>query len=160
MIERLYELFNYNTETGVLTRLVRTSNRNRAGDIAGWLDAQGYRRVKFDGKTYQVHRLVWFYVHGTWPTDQLDHINGVKGDNRITNLREATNSQNQQNQRKPHSRNKNGYLGVTYRKRLDKWQARIKINGTQRHLGLFSTPEYANEAYLQAKRELHPFGEL
>jgi hypothetical protein len=91
---------------------------------------------------------------------QLDHINGIKRDNRIENLREATDSENQQNQKKPPAHNTSGFLGVTKYKRNGKWVAGIKLNGKRINLGYFDTPEAAHAAYLQKKKELHPFQTL
>jgi hypothetical protein len=159
LAERLRTQFHCSAETGVFTRLV-TRGTTRAGDVAGHVNSFGYRCIQLDGREYRAHRLVWLYVNGTWPNGQLDHINGIKDDNRICNLREATTAQNQQNLRRPRSDNTSGYLGVTWDKRRGKWRAQIGTNGAIRHRGYFTTPEDAHQAYVQAKRELHPFGQL
>ena len=156
--ERLREVLNYDAETGIFTWLARTRNRVAVGDVAGSPDRYGYLRIKIDGRIHSAHRLAWLYVHGEWPKDQLDHINGIRTDNRITNLREATNAENGHNRRKPHSNNTTGYLGV--KRDRGRFQALIRLDGKQRYLGLFDTPEAAHAAYLEAKRRLHPFGNL
>lgn len=152
------ELFHYDPDTGNLVWRVDRGTRKVVGKIAGCLKIRGYFVIKIDGKDYQAHRLIWLYVHGAWPINQIDHVNGVKHDNRIFNLREATGSQNQQNRRKPSSNNASGYLGVTENK--GKWVAVIKLSGKNRHIGRYDTPEAAHAAYLAKKRELHPYGTL
>lgn len=114
----------------------------------------GYRVIRIDDALYLAHRLAWFYVTGNWPANQIDHINGVRDDNRFSNLREATNLQNAHNRK--YNRNKSGFQGV--RKENSKWLAEIKINYKAVRLGLFNTPEEAHCAYLIAKRQHHPFG--
>lgn len=153
---RLKELLSYDPETGVFTRIVRTSSNARIGDIAGCLTPYGYRQISIDGKDYLSHRLAWLYMTGAWPTDQMDHINGVRDDNRFVNLHEATDAENQQNRALP-SNNTSGFLGVSWHKPTNKWRADIMIAGHQKFLGYFTTPEAAHEAYLAAKAIHHPF---
>lgn len=159
--ERLKELLHYDPETGVFTRKVRTSNDVKVGDIAGSMTADGYIRIRVDGRRYLAHRLAWFHVYGTWPEDQLDHISGVRDDNRISNLREATNTQNCQNHKSPRCNSTSGYLGVSFRKEIGRWHAHITVSGKKIHLGFFncSTAAYLL-GYLPAKRKLHEFGTL
>jgi hypothetical protein len=152
--ERLRELLHYNPDTGIFTRLVRTSQNMRVGDIAGNLDCRGYLVFCICGIKYYAHRVAWLYMTGKWPVDEIDHINGIKNENRWENLREATPTINVQNQRKAQKGNKSGFLGVSpHRKRFVAW---IKSNDGQRYLGIFDTPELAHQAYLEAKRKLHP----
>jgi hypothetical protein len=96
-------------------------------------------------------------VYGYWP-NEVDHVNGAKDDNRIANLREVTHSENMQNQRGARSDSKTGLLGVSAHH--GKWCARIRVKGTLKHLGSYSTPEAAHQAYVKAKRVLHPHGTL
>lgn len=112
--ERLRELLSYDPETGIFRR-VATRRQVKSGDIAGSDDGKGYWRIRVNGEKHRAHRLAWLYVNGAWPIDQLDHINGDKLDNRICNLREATNSENQQNRSLPKS-NTSGRLGVHFDK--------------------------------------------
>lgn len=154
--ERLRKLLAYDAETGKFTRLARTAQCIRVGDTAGYVNPDGYREIRVDGKTYKAHRLAWLYVHGAWPAEQIDHINGVRHDNRLSNLRAATNAENRQNTAK-RSDNNSGFTGVSWHKRAEKWTARVRINRVQHHLGCFNTVEEAYEAYLQAKAELHEF---
>ena len=158
--ERLRELFHYNSETGVLTRLVRTSNSVKVGDVAGWLTSEGYIRIRVDGRPHMAHRLAWLYIHGRFPPAETDHANGIRDDNRIINLRAVTNGENQQNQRRARSNSASGLLGACWSAPHRKWRAKIKLNGKMLHIGLFSTAELAHAAYVAAKRELHPMGML
>lgn len=151
---RLKELLDYDPETGVFTWRVQTSNYIRIGDVAGMIDVHGYCVIGVDRKLYKAHRLAWVYTYSIIPDKmQIDHINGNTKDNRIDNLRCVTCVVNQQNQRKARCDNTSGFLGVhPYGKG---WRARIMVNGKDKYLGTFPTPELAHEAYLKAKRELH-----
>ena len=156
---RVRELFHYDPATGVFTRKVRLAQRHQAGDRGDFLVTGGgligYRRVSFDSNRYLAHRVAWLYVNGCWPSKDIDHINGDRGDNRIANLRDVPNSTNRENMRAPRSDNASGYLGVHFHKQAKKWRARIQVKSRGINLGLFDTPEQAHEAYLQAKRKLH-----
>lgn len=154
-LERLKELLYYNPETGIFTRLVSASVGTYAGDIAGNLNADGYVQLCIDYKIYRAHRLAWFYMTGEWPTKQVDHKDGIRSNNVFSNLRSASNAENCQNQRKPHKDSSSGFLGVS--KKGYKWRSAITINGKQVVLGYFKTPELASEAYVAAKKNLHPF---
>jgi hypothetical protein len=154
--ERLKELLHYDPETGVFTRRIPRGAAKK-GRVAG-SERYGRPRAMIDGRQYLLHRLAWLYVHGSLPIDQIDHINGDTTDNRIANLREATPSQNTQNQRAAHSDNMSGFLGVSWEKDRGKWLARIFIDGEQKYLGRFNCPTSAYLlGYLPAKRKLHQF---
>lgn len=149
---RLRELLHYDPLTGVFTRLVRTSSNANAGATVG-VPTNGYLYAGVDGKRYRCHRLAWLYQMGAWPENDIDHINGVRDDNRWENLRHVTRSENMQNQHRAKSNNISGFLGVS--KDGDKWAAKIKTNEGQRFLGSFNDAEQASAAYLAAKRTLH-----
>ena len=151
------DALDYNPLTGALTWRI-TKSTVRQGNVAGYVKKDGYRYVRLNGVKYLAHRLVWVHVYGTDPVDQIDHINGVTDDNRIINLREASDNLNQQNLQKATRRNKSGYLGVYPSGK--KWRAVIQIGGKNTHLGAFDTAYDAHLAYLRAKRDLHPFGEI
>jgi len=151
--ERLKEALNYDPESGLLTRKIRTSQNTRIGDVCGSHDHYGYIQLNLDGKIYKGHRISWFYIYGEWP-DNIDHINGIKDDNRISNLRSVSLKTNSENLRSAKSNNKTGFLGVSIH-HTGKYCASIKYNNKKNHLGLFSTPELAYEAYLSAKRKYH-----
>jgi hypothetical protein len=153
--ERLKELLDYDPETGVFTWLASTTNRISVGDVAGSVDRLGYRRIALDRRDYKAHRLAWLYMTGEWPTSDLDHINCDKDDNRIANLRLATEAQNGANRRK-NSNNTSGYKGVSSSR--GRWRAEIRVNGRARRLGHFTDPAAAHAAYVAAA-EKH-FGEF
>lgn len=148
----LRELLDYDPAIGVFRwRLFRNSGA-RSGQEAGTVDPKGYIRIKINGVQYMAHRLAWLAARGTWPTGEVDHINSVKGDNRISNLRVATKNQNQHN-RKINARHGVGLKGV--RVRGDRYEARIAVDGKQLRLGAFDTPEDAHAAYCAAARRYH-----
>ena len=155
---KLKELLDYNPETGDFHwRCKPKSGRVSVGDRAGSRHNRGYIQVRVDGGHYLAHRLAWLYVYGAIPASLVDHINGNRADNRIANLRLATPSENQQNRRQAHKNSATGYLGVGYvrTRQTRPWIARIKVNGKEKKLGFFSTPERASAAYMAAKREFH-----
>lgn len=153
-VERLRSLLIYDPLTGVFRWRV---NRGyvRAGQVAGCRTPRGYWTIGIDQTRYLAHRLAWLYVHGVWPSDDIDHRNEDKGDNRIANLREATNTTNHHNVSHPCSNNTSGYLGVSTNRR--RWRAVIAVGRKQHNLGTFATREEAAAAYLAGKAELHPF---
>lgn len=149
---RLRELLFYDADTGAFTRVVAVG-KTKAGDIAGATSRVGYRQIQVDGSLYYAHRLAWLYVTGSWPAWQIDHIDGDRGNNKFSNLRDVSGCLNMQNQRRPRSNNTTGFLGVF--ESFGRFVAHIGMNGKARHLGSYSTPEQAYAAYLSAKRELH-----
>lgn len=115
----------------------------------------GYLFFTHKGKKYAAHRVAWFLHYGSWPKNQIDHINGNPSDNRICNLRDVTGSVNMQNLRVPRRDGTSGYLGVTWNKQAKKWKAQIRVNGEKKFLGYFLDAKEAFEAYLNAKRKWH-----
>lgn len=151
----LHDLFDYDPEIGTFRRRVVRGGRP-AGAPVGVLHKDGYLSVKIDKRQHAAHRLAWLYIYGCLPTGQLDHISGHRSDNRIANLRECNNSENQQN-RKLNKNSTSGYMGVHFDSGTGKYRAHICHAGKQRHLGTFPTPELAHAAYLAAKTVHHPF---
>lgn len=147
--ERLREMMSYDPETGVFTRL-ETDDAMPAGTT----HATGYIDIRVDGFKYRAHRLAWLYMTGSFPSGVIDHLDGVKTNNRWSNLRDVTQFVNMQNQRLPRAGSKSGWLGVTAA-RGGKWLASIKVHGRRIYLGTFREPEEAHAAYLAAKRERH-----
>jgi hypothetical protein len=146
--ERLRELLSYDPETGIFTWIARPALCNRIGAMAGSFDTRGYLRIQIDGRGHKYHRLAWLYVNGEWPKKGLDHINGVKDDNRICNLREATDSQNAANcAARPC--NTSGFKGVYLesRSKTQKWRARVQVSGKLRNFGSFTDQTTAMIAY-------------
>jgi hypothetical protein len=142
--DQLKELLEYDPDTGVL--------RNRAnGRSIGWRHSAGYRQCMIGKKKYFIHRLAWLYAHGHLPKEQIDHINGDRSDNRICNLRIATQKQNSANM-KIRSNNKVGFKGVSRINRSKPFFASIHVDGKTKYLGIFATAEEAHEAYLLAAR--------
>ena len=151
--QRLRELLRYNPETGIFTR-PRPTRYTQAGGDAGRLNNIGYMVVSIDRKKMLAHRLAWLYQTGGWPTAEVDHINGIRTDNRWENLRDVSPSTNQQNRRAPNRNNSAGLLGVSREKKS--WVAQIFHDGKRKRLGTFDTPEEAHAAYVAAKRVAHP----
>lgn len=153
--ERVLELLDYDPGTGIFTWKVRRTPLTKIGSCAGSLDKDGYRCISVDERTYKAHRLAWLVVYSIWPRDQIDHINGVKDDNRIDNLREATNAENKRNSER-YTNSTSGYKGVSYHKDRKKFQAYCQSScGIQRYLGLFSTDVEAARAYDDFARVEH-----
>jgi hypothetical protein len=150
---RLRELLDYNQSTGEFTWKVTRGRMAKAGGIAGAKHGENYILIMISGRTHKAHRLAWMYVYGDWPVGFIDHINGVRHDNRISNLRDVTRSENMQNQRKP--RRKNPYIGASWCKRRKLWIAQINVNGGNKFLGYYEKAEEAHAAYVAAKRIHH-----
>lgn len=153
------ELVICNADTGHLTW--RTTRRGRngksnSGDRAGSATlSNGYLRISLFGKSYLQHHIVWLLVYGELPVLDIDHINGIKTDNRIHNLRQVSRSVHLQNLRQPKRNGKSGFLGVSLFKRTGKYTAEITVNYKKKNLGYFDSAEQASEAYLSEKRKVH-----
>jgi hypothetical protein len=106
----------------------------------------GYWRICLYDVRYPAHRLAWLYSYGVWPREEIDHINGEKSDNRLTNLRLATHSENRANAG-PQKNNSSGYKGVGFNKKTGKWRATIRKDRRPISLGYFATAEEAHSAY-------------
>ena len=117
----------------------------------------GYISIMIDRQHYLAHRLAWFYVYGAWPPFDIDHEDRDRTNNRIKNLREATKSENAQNQIEAHSNNQTGYLGVIPVGVF--FRATIEIEGSSRNLGTYFSAEMAHKVYVANKKRLHPFSE-
>jgi hypothetical protein len=132
----------YNPETGWFTR---------KGKRAGASDCcKGYRRIMYESKVYKEHRLAWYFHYGVWPENQIDHINGIKDDNRIENLRDVSQTINMYNKVNAYETNPTGYLGVATSGK--KYQARLKVDSKLLYLGTYDTPEEAHKVYMEVKQ--------
>ncbi|MDQ1226502.1 hypothetical protein QE443_002663 [Pantoea ananatis] len=148
--ERLKEAIHYDPESGVFTRLISAGGQ-AAGSIAGSISIDGYRQIRIDGKHYRGARLAFLYMTGVAPLI-VDHINRKRHDDRWENIREADFSQNAANN-KLSIRNKSGFKGVSWDKRLKRWRVRVNIDGRQRLIGYFDNLELAGLAAAEARRE-------
>lgn len=153
--ERLVELLSYSPVKGEFRWKRNRARTAKAGDVAGTIH-RGYCRIRIDGTSYLAHRLAWLHEHGAFPLGDLDHINGDRSDNRLSNLREATASQNLGNS-KVSANNVMGLKGV-HKKTDSVFVAQISINRKSVHLGYFSCPAAAHFAY-QIAADQH-FGEF
>jgi|DEB19_MinimDraft_2_1074335.scaffolds.fasta_scaffold61179_1 hypothetical protein len=154
-INRLVELLDYDKSTGIFTWKMRNGRPAPANTVAGSPHIEGYRKIKIDGVSYLAHRLAMMWIDGEMPPNLVDHINGVRDDNRISNLRKVTMAGNQQNRRGAASNSRSGVIGASYRASNGKWVSQIRINGVATHIGSFDTKAQAAEAYLSAKRKHH-----
>ncbi len=167
--EFLHKILAYEPSTGVFTWLIRTSelfggvrpshtcaiwNSKYAGKVAGCPNAYGYIEICINNERYLAHRLAWLYMTGEQPPPFIDHENTLEGDNRWTNLREATFAENKRNcgQR---ANNTSGFKGVSFDKIKRKWLAAIMMDRKSHFLGRFPTPELAHAAYCEASKRLH-----
>lgn len=146
---------SYCPESGDFRWIKSPNRRIGAGSIAGRITNHGYASIRICGHDYVAHRLAWFAMTGYWPSDDIDHINGIRSDNRWSNLRAASRQQNCSN-RKPNSNRP--YKGTYFNSRSKKWYSRIKFNQKQIHLGTFTTCEEAHAAYQAAAHKY--FGEF
>jgi hypothetical protein len=153
--EKLKSLLRYDPDTGNLYWIAKGKGKIKKKP-AGTKLHSGYIGVLIEGRRYQAHRLAWALHTGSWPTDQIDHINGVKTDNRISNLREATNAQNGKNLSLS-SVNTSGVAGVCFDKETNKWRAGIKVNHKQICLGRYKT--FAEAVCARKLAEIKYFGE-
>lgn len=147
--EKVKELLYYNSDTGNFTRI----KGRRINVEVGALNAAGYLRIYVAGKLYYSHRLAWLYMTGSWPENQIDHINQTKNDNMWSNLRECINSQNQGNRTKQ-SNNTSGYKGVSWNKHSKSWRAAIQ----GKLIGYFKCKDKAARAYNEKAKDI--FGDF
>lgn len=151
--ERLREVLSYDPDTGEFIRL-QSRYKDLIGKSAGCPQGKGYLTIMVDGVLYLAHRLAWLYVYGVWPNGQIDHENENKIDNRLSNLRDATQVQNMHNQSQPQRNNQSGYRGVCFHKGVGKYQAQLGIDGKVKHLGYFDTAKKTSKAYEVARKSL------
>lgn len=149
-------MLDYDPGTGVFVR-------RRTGRVSACVERcnERYARVNVyvDGRSYRAHRLAWLYVYGRWPTECIDHIDGNPCNNAIANLRVVSLAYNQQNRRRANHSNKGKLLGASHYKSRKNWMARIYAFGKQHFIGYYATAREAHEAYMAAKRNLHPGAE-
>jgi len=139
-------MLHYEPSTGVFTWLVSPSFTVKAGDVAGNYNGTGYWQIGIGRRRYMAHRLAWLYVYGSFPIDEVDHINRVRNDNRIENLRDVTSEFNSYNTG-PKVTNSTGFKGVTFRPKQNKYQAQIRYGKKKVYLGCFDTAQRADIAH-------------
>lgn len=162
--EYLKEILDYDLESGILVwkrreesnRHDKMWNTTNAGKRAGELKIIGYRYIGINRNRYLEHRIIWLWMIGVLPTYEIDHINGIRDDNRWKNLREANSGEQKQNKSKQ-SNNTSGYTGVYFNKAVKKYHAKINVKRKQISLGYFDNIEDANQCYIDAKRKYHTF---
>lgn len=154
-LDTVKELLYYNPDTGIFS-WAKSRRGCKQGSPAGNLKWNGYWVICLHGRKYPAHCLAWLYMTGEYPTEDIDHINRCRADNRWLNLREATRSENMQNSTKQKN-NTSGYKGVSFCKVLQMWRAYINVDKQRYSLGHYHTPEDAAIAYKQAKKTLHPY---
>lgn len=158
-LERLKACFNYDEATGIFTHALARQGVKLGARADRWA-TKDYRRVKLDYIEYAAHRCAWYYVHGIWPSNEIDHINGDPSDNRICNLREADKFQQAANMRKHVTGTTSRFKGVSFVKygTTYKWRAAIFCNGKRTYLGWFDNEIEAARAYCVASGRM--FGEF
>jgi len=152
-IEELKSRFSYNADSGVITRKTTDKRVKKwvSGAIAGGINGQGYREIKVNGKTIGAHRIAWILYYNETPPEYIDHINRNPSDNRISNLRAATKSQNGAN-RTALKNNKTGIKGCYFVKSKSpnlpgRWRAQCRVDKKLIDLGRYLTIEEAQSAY-------------
>lgn len=151
--EQLKDRLHYDPETGLFT-WIKCYHSRMVGCRAGYIQKDGYVKIFLNGKPRSAHRLAWLYVYGELPKGEIDHLNRVRSDNRILNLRDVDRLTNHQN-KKMDKRNSSGVQGVHWNKGLNKWMVRIGNNGKRKHLGYFENFEEAVKIRKQAELELN-----
>ena len=162
----LRDILRHDSDTGLLywknrcremfktQRAFATWNARYSDKEAFTADRCGYKHGRIFNKSYQAHRVVWALAYGVWPIDGIDHINGNKTDNRLSNLRMVSQAVNMQNAKIP-STNTSGHIGVSLDARLNKWVSYIKVSGVKKHLGCFALMD---DAVLARKNAETRFG--
>jgi len=154
--ERVREVLDYNTETGIFKWKKKTGKKVVVGSVTGCKTKNGYILIRVDNYLFTGHRLAWLYVHGSLPDCSIDHKNRDRADNRICNLRACTATENGQNASLSKA-NKSGVTGVFFNTRAGKWGAQIMVNRKNMNLGLYGSIEEAAAARRVAEIEHQPF---
>ena len=143
-LEDLQKYLQYNSNSGIFSWIKKTGAKAVVDKFAGRSDKDGYIVIQFKQKKYFAHRLAWLFAHGEWPKNCIDHVNGIRSDHRIENLRDVSKRENSSNKQS----NRSGKLqGCSYSKNAKKWHSRIWINNKNKHLGYFYTEIEAHNAY-------------
>ena len=149
--QELKEILDYDPETGIFRWKRKRPGIPKDRVFAGCSGTRGYIRIMLNGRRYGAHHLAWLYMYGKLTDKYLDHKNGITSDNRISNLREATASQNATNRKVC----RNGLKGAYWYKKRKEWSSAISKDGNRLHLGWFKTEMAAHAAYIEAASKLH-----
>lgn len=150
----LLQVLDYFPETGVFVWKISPSQAVKAGDIAGTKHRENYVGIGYKGKLYKAHHLAWFFTYGAFPDQDVDHRDGNRSNNKISNLRLASEAENLWN-RKLCTRNKSGVKGVFWYNAGQKRAAQIRKNGAKHFLGYFQNIEDAEKVVREARERLH-----
>ncbi len=134
--KEIRKLLYYDSVEGNLFWKVNRCRSAKSGMIAGGVDHDGYRYIKVSGTRYSAHRLIWLYHYGSFPENETDHINRIKDDNRIENLRDVSRMCNMRNSN-VYSNNKTGVKGVYWHKTKERWGVTVRIMNKDYHVGYF-----------------------
>jgi hypothetical protein len=147
---------SYDSESGLITWVKSPSANCVVGTQVGGMDKDGYAYFHLHKKRWPIHRMAWVLTQGPIPDGyEIDHIDGNRANNKLTNLRLVTRSENNQNRKKARKDSATGLIGVTLHKRSGLFNSRIKLDGKTKSLGYFVKPEDAHRAYLECKRINH-----
>ena len=150
-IEEANQQFSYDHDTGIISRLVPKA-AGKVGPVGIKPTVNGYIHVSCKGQKVLQHRLAWLLMTGAWPTDEIDHINGIKTDNRWENLRSVSSRGNKLNRQRQQN-NKSGVNGVHWHKPANKWRAVISINRKPIYIGIFDDIRDAEAARKRAEEK-------
>lgn len=153
-VHDLRDYLDYDKNNGLFKWKKKSGLKVRIGSVAGTLHPSGYIKIAILGKKYSAHKLAWLYVNGYYPTKVVDHINGIKSDNRISNLRECTKTQNEWN-RGLNKNNTSGVKNVSMNKEKKKWHVQIKTDGKRVYSKYFKSFEDAKLAAIEARIKFH-----
>ena len=149
--EHLKNIFHYDENRGEFTRREISKQGRKKGEVAGCIDkSNGYHNIVISGRKYRTHHLVWLYIYGVLPSDEIDHINHNRADNTPSNLREVSRIENTMN-RIISKNNTSGVNGVSYKKESKKWQAQIRVKGHLKFLGYYLSIMDATKARREAE---------
>jgi hypothetical protein len=161
-VQQLHQIIDYNSDTGEFTwrerkedfpssiSAIKAFNKVHAGNLVYQDPHKGYHRMELLGRRYRSHRVAWAMHYGDWPSNNIDHINGTKTDNRISNLRVVAQLENARNARRP-AHNMSGVVGVSWDKYNFKWVAEIGVNHKTVRLGRFKDFDDAVKARKEAE---------
>ena len=152
--ELLRHLLDYSPDTGELTWRAKPSRGVKIGRQAGTPTSEGYLALQINKKKMYAHRAIWLHVHGVWPPEEIDHINHIRNDNRLCNLRLANRLENSHNTRK-HAKSVSGHKGVAWHSRNKKWQVQMRFCNKTYYIGQFLDLQDASQARFQAETTLY-----